>query len=183
MENTYFEQGVYNAPFQILHAGDTLYEINAALTERQNEDNTLCHFTRLFDYLLSKKGGFERVVVSMSPDNSMMARLVCMSASYVQVSLCPGGFDITSLLSLLLYTFPEWYDWRSSKRKTNCNVLSSIVPMILPFRIVRYKVRRVRGTLNNHELDSTHARMIRSIEDFVRAYADGTCCSCNYYWA
>ena len=49
------KNGVFQAPLQILHAGDTLYEINASFTDRQDDDEVLRYFTRLFDYLLSEK--------------------------------------------------------------------------------------------------------------------------------
>ena len=65
LESVYYKNGMFQAPLQILHAGDTLYEINASFTDRQDHDEVLCYFTRLFDYLLSENGGFERVVVSM----------------------------------------------------------------------------------------------------------------------
>ena len=84
VEYTYYKNGVYNAPFQILHAGDSLYEINASITENQDDDNILCCFTRLFDYLLSKSGGFERVVVSMGKfDIRVFEYIALISYSYV----------------------------------------------------------------------------------------------------
>ena len=106
-----------------------------------------------------------------------------MSASYIQVSVCPGGFDITSLLSLLLYTFSEWYDWRKVKRNANGNIFSSTAPMVLPFRILRYRTEDVLGKRYKKTLNQAHARIIRSIEDFVRAYANDTAIGRTYFLA
>ena len=52
--------------------------------------------------------------------------------------------------------------------------------MVLPFRIVRYRTENPKGK-DKMKLDQAHARMIRSIEDFVRAYANATAIGRTYF--
>ena len=49
-------------------------------------------------------------VSTTGPDNSMLARLVCMSVPYIQV-MCVRVDLILPHCFLLLHTFPEWYVW------------------------------------------------------------------------
>eukprot|EP00939_MAST-03C_sp_MAST-3C-sp1_P002071 g2071.t1 len=162
----------------VLHAGNKLYEMNARLTAEQDSLKIGRHFNLLFAALL--RGQYERIVIEMGPDSSILNQLICMSASYIQISCCPGGFDITSFLATICDTLPRWYHWRShckhddwvSKRRSSSKVpldyikFGDEIPRLLPIRIIRYKVDETSNTV---VID--HARQIRAIADFYETYA------------